>query len=89
MSGLHCGAAGSCVSTVGLDEARVRQDHREQEERERRPGEFDFESPVRPRGGLPHVSAPAGGYPKCRPPRGDLLIPRPLAVVACFSCPVA
>jgi putative transposase len=62
MSGLHFWAAGSCASTVGLDEARVRQDLREQEEQERRPGEFDFESPSRPRRGLPHIVAPEGGY---------------------------
>ena len=43
MSGLHFWAAGSGVSTVGLDEGRVRQYIREQEERERRQGEFDFE----------------------------------------------
>jgi putative transposase len=42
-TGLHIWAAGSCVSTVGLDEARVRQSIREQEELERRQGEFDFE----------------------------------------------
>ncbi|MBV8075533.1 MAG: IS200/IS605 family transposase [Planctomycetaceae bacterium] len=43
MTGLHSWAAGYCVSTVGLDEARVRQYIREQEELERRQGEFDFE----------------------------------------------
>ena len=43
LTGLHFWAAGSCVSTVGLDEARVRQYLREQEELERRQGEFDFE----------------------------------------------
>jgi putative transposase len=43
MSGLHFWATGYCVSTVGLDEARVRQYIREQEEQERRQGEFDFE----------------------------------------------
>ena len=43
MTGLHFWAAGYCVSTVGLDEARVRQYIREQEEHERRQGEFDFE----------------------------------------------
>ena len=43
MTGLHFWATGYCVSTVGLDEARVRQSIREQEERERRQGEFDFE----------------------------------------------
>ena len=43
LSGLHFWAAGYCVSTVGLDEARVRQSIREQEEFERRQGEFDFD----------------------------------------------
>ena len=43
LTGLHFWAAGYCVSTVGLDEARVRQSIREQEEHERRQGEFDFE----------------------------------------------
>jgi putative transposase len=39
-TGLPSWAAGYCVSTVGLDEARVRQDIREPEELERRQGEF-------------------------------------------------
>jgi putative transposase len=43
MTGLHFWAAGYCVSTVGLDEGRVRQYIREQEELERRQGEFDFD----------------------------------------------
>ena len=43
MTGLHFWATGYCVSTVGLDEARVRQYIREQEQRERRQGELDFE----------------------------------------------
>jgi putative transposase len=43
MTGLHFWAVGYCVSTVGLDEARVRQYIREQEENERRQGEFEFE----------------------------------------------
>ena len=43
MTGLHFWAAGYCVSTVGLDEARVRQYIREQEEMERRQGELDLE----------------------------------------------
>jgi putative transposase len=43
LTGLHFWAAGYCVSTVGLDEARVRQSIREPEELERRQGEFDFE----------------------------------------------
>jgi putative transposase len=61
MSGWHVWAVGYCVSTVGLDEARVRQYIREQEEQERRQGEWDFELLLRPRGGPPHVSAPEGG----------------------------
>ena len=43
MTGLHFWAAGYCVSTVGLDEARVRQYIREQEEQERRQGELNLE----------------------------------------------
>ena len=43
MTGLHSWATGYCMSTVGLDEARVRQYIREQEDLERRQGEFDFE----------------------------------------------
>ena len=42
MTGLHFWAAGYWVSTVGLDEARVRQDIAEQEELDRRQGEFDL-----------------------------------------------
>ena len=43
MTGLHLWATGYCVSTVGLDEDRVRQYIREQEERDRRQGELDLE----------------------------------------------
>jgi putative transposase len=43
MSGLHFWAPGYCVSPVGLDEARVRQYIREQEELEDRQGELDLE----------------------------------------------
>ena len=43
MSGLSFWASGYCVSTVGLDETRVRQYSREQEELENRQGELDFE----------------------------------------------
>jgi putative transposase len=43
MTGLHFWAVGYCVSAVGLDEARVRQYIREQEENEGRQGEFEFE----------------------------------------------
>ncbi len=43
MSGLSFWASGYCVSTVGLNETRVRQYIREQEELENRQGELDFE----------------------------------------------
>ena len=43
MTRLHFWAVGYCVSTVGLDEARVRQSIREPEQLERCQGEFDFE----------------------------------------------
>jgi len=43
MTGLHFWAPDYCVSTVGLDEAKVRQYIREQAELENRQGEFEFE----------------------------------------------
>ncbi len=43
MTGLSFWSAGSCVSTVGLDEERVRQYIQEQEALENRQGELDFE----------------------------------------------
>ena len=43
MTGLHFWSAGYCVSTVGLDEVRVRQYIREQEELDRRQGELNLE----------------------------------------------
>jgi putative transposase len=43
MTGLHFWATGYCVSTVDLDEARVRQYIREQDEQDRRQGELDLE----------------------------------------------
>lgn len=43
MTGWHFWAAGYCVSTGGLEEARVRQYIREQEEFEQRQGEFQFD----------------------------------------------
>ena len=73
MTGLHFWDAGSCVSTVGLDEARVRQSIREQDERERRQGERNFESRLRPKRGLPDVPAPNGGHPTEPAPRGAIL----------------
>jgi putative transposase len=42
MTGLHFWATGYCVSTVGLDEARVRQYIREQEKLESGQGELDL-----------------------------------------------
>ena len=43
MSGLQFRAPGYCVSTVGLDESRVRQSIRDQAELEDRQGELDLE----------------------------------------------
>ena len=43
MTGLHFWAAGYCVSRVGLDETRVRQYIRAQEELEQRQGELQFD----------------------------------------------
>jgi putative transposase len=43
MTGLHFWATGYCVSTVGLDEGRVRQYIREQDELDRRQGELNLE----------------------------------------------
>ncbi|WP_422928342.1 hypothetical protein [Singulisphaera sp. PoT] len=42
MTGLYFWATGYCVSTVGLDEARVRQYIREQDEPGRRQGELNL-----------------------------------------------
>ena len=42
MTGLHFWATGYCVSTVGLDEDRVRQYIREQEQLETRQGDLDL-----------------------------------------------
>ena len=44
MTGLHFWAPGYCVSTVGLDEATVREYIRQQEKREAGQAELDFES---------------------------------------------
>jgi putative transposase len=43
MTGLHFWATGYCVSMVGLDETRVRQYIREQDELDRRQGELNIE----------------------------------------------
>ena len=43
MTGLHFWARGYCVSTVGYDEAAVRQYIREQENRDKEQSEFDFD----------------------------------------------
>ena len=42
MTGLHFWAAGYCVSTVGLDEERIRKYIREQEKAESRQGDMDL-----------------------------------------------
>ncbi len=42
MTGLHFWATGYCVSTVGLDEERIRKYIREQEEPAARQGELDL-----------------------------------------------
>jgi putative transposase len=42
LTGFHFWAAGYCVNTVGLDETRVRQYIREQQELEHRQNEFNF-----------------------------------------------
>jgi putative transposase len=43
MTGLHFWAKGYCVSTVGFDEAVIRQYIREQEHRDKEQSTFDFE----------------------------------------------
>jgi REP-associated tyrosine transposase len=43
MTGLHFWARGYCVSTVGYDEAAVRQYIREQEQCDKEQSEFDFD----------------------------------------------
>jgi hypothetical protein len=72
MTGLHFWAAGSCVSTVDLDEARVRQYIREQEELENRQGELNLDYYVRPQRGLPDTQPPTGATTRKWPPRGGL-----------------
>ena len=70
MTDLHFWAAGYCVSTVGLDEARVRQYIREQEELERRQGELNFEYANGPSGAFPTSTPPKSGTSRRRPPWG-------------------
>jgi putative transposase len=43
MTGLHFWATGYCVSTVGLDEAAIRQYIREQEHHDKQQSTFDFD----------------------------------------------
>ena len=71
MNGLQFWAPGSCVSSVGLNEARVRQEIRELEEyresaRGVGPGVTPDDPdgafpPPRPQGGKPHGNGPLGG----------------------------
>ena len=42
MTGLHFWSTGYCVSTVGLDEGRIREDMREQEQLEAGQGDLDL-----------------------------------------------
>jgi putative transposase len=77
MSGLHFWAPGYCVSTVGLDEGRVRQYLREQEELENRQGELDLESPLTTPTGSSRRYAPNGGNHTETAPRGPPNEPPP------------
>ena len=43
MAGLHFGARGYCVSTVGLDEQMIRKYIRQQEQHEKQQMEFNFD----------------------------------------------
>ncbi len=43
MTGLHFQAKGYCVSTVGYDEAAIRKYIREQDRRDKKQTEFDFD----------------------------------------------
>ncbi len=73
MTGLHFWAKGYCVSTVGLDEERIRKYIREQEKLESRQGDLDLSyNERRPQRGLPNVIGPLGGA---------FLNPRPMGVV--------
>jgi hypothetical protein len=60
------------VSTGGLDEARVRQYIREQDERENRQGELDLGEHVTPQRGDPDIQPPTGATTRKWPPWGDL-----------------
>jgi hypothetical protein len=65
MTGLHFWSAGYCVSTVGLDEVRVRQYIREQDELDRRQGELSG-----PSGALLTSGPPTGATSRERPQGG-------------------
>ena len=65
MTGLHFWATGYCVSTVGLDEQRIRQYIREQEKLESGQGELDLKENV-------DFVAPVGASQRARPARAGL-----------------
>ncbi len=72
VKGYHFGSTGYCASTVGLDEAKVRNDIRHQEATECRQEELDLddwgnEKPLR------WVHRPLWGLPRESPPPGRLM----------------
>ena len=73
MTGLHFWSTGYCVSTVGLDEGRIREYIREQEQLEAGQGTWTSSNVIEP--------APEGPSPRERPLRGAFPNPRPLGVV--------
>jgi putative transposase len=83
-TGLHCGARGYCVRTVGFEEAVIRQDIRHQEEQEKRAEQWalgDF-TPRRSGkdthgAGPGRPSAPYGGLLQQCPQRGPALTAPP------------
>jgi hypothetical protein len=73
MTGLHFCATGYCVSTVGLDEHRIRQYIHEQEKMESGQGELDLKCVVRRPNGTFLGSSPPTGASRCaRPARAGL-----------------
>jgi hypothetical protein len=67
MTGLRFWSSGYCVSTVGLDEARVRQYIREQDELDRRQGELNLDLHQRSQWGLAVCTPPTGATSRREP----------------------
>ena len=69
MTGLHFWPTGYCVSTVGLDEGRIRDYIREQEQLEAGQGDLDSSKRYRtgPEVAFPTCTAPSRGLPKPTP----------------------